>query len=197
MINHFIFNRSLKKSILLIHGLHTNSGFWIPFLSEFKDFKIILLNIDYIPFVSQSFAIHNIQQYLHEFELLKNCVAIISHSLGTIISSQIGLPDNVTKHEICPVYSSIRINTTEYIRYIGSKLLKSRRDILADLLVVDKYLSIVRITSDVKVLRYFPINDIYFQFTLKIVSNVYFDGHHFFIDEAIKKIKGCLNKIEF
>ena len=47
LLKTYIFNKSKKKTIIFIHGLFGNSGFWLPFLPIFKHFKIILLDIDY------------------------------------------------------------------------------------------------------------------------------------------------------
>jgi hypothetical protein len=180
----------------LMHGLHTNSGFWMPFLLDLKGFKIILLNLDYKTFFGQKNSIIYIDEYFEKQDFWENCMAIISHSFGTIISNQIKVPDSIKRYEICPVYSTNRKNIPEYISYIRAKLPLLRNDIIGDLLVVNHYIDITIINENTNVVRYIPVNDLYFQFTLKSEKNIYFSGDHFFINEAIKKIRECLIQIE-
>ena len=47
LVKKYIFNKSKKITIIFIHGLFVNSGFWLPFLPIFNQFKIIILDIDY------------------------------------------------------------------------------------------------------------------------------------------------------
>ena len=47
MISFKEFNRNKNRSVLFLHGLFSSSGYWLEYLREFRDFKIILCDIDY------------------------------------------------------------------------------------------------------------------------------------------------------
>ena len=64
LLKTYIFNKSKKKTIIFIHGLFGNSGFWLPFLPIFKNFKIILLDIDYSKLFENDLKKNNFVTYL-------------------------------------------------------------------------------------------------------------------------------------
>ena len=45
-INVFSFNKTRKKTLILIHGLFGNAGFWLAFLKSFDDFKVLIFDIN-------------------------------------------------------------------------------------------------------------------------------------------------------
>jgi len=193
VISHYIFNKSKSKSIIFLHGLHASSGFWLPFLSQFKNFKLVLIDIDYICFIRQKNSVEVIDLYLRNLNLYKGCVAIVSHSLGTVISGQIVLEKSIYKFEICPVYWCIKNYTPEFIEIITSRFPMRNSIIMNDLSLVDKYVDIVTIDSKINGFRLLPKGDCFFKFKFSCKENVFFNGNHFIINEAINFISNNLN----
>ena len=59
MISFRQFNKSKNKSVLFIHGLFSSSGFWLEHLRQFRDFRIILCDIDYENFFENPVVCNN------------------------------------------------------------------------------------------------------------------------------------------
>ena len=47
VVGKIVLNKSKNKTIVFIHGFYANAGYWLPYLPFFKDYKIILFNLDY------------------------------------------------------------------------------------------------------------------------------------------------------
>lgn len=193
MINYFVINKSKEKSVLLIHGLYANAGFWLPYLSELKKFRVIILSIDYISFLNNNCKYKLIENLLEDMKLENNLKAIISHSLGTIVSQNIITSKSTLKIEICPVYFSNRINNELFIDHLNSKISYSKNDIREQLLIVEEFINESIDFSFQNVVRYVPINDDYFEYILNSNEKVNFEGDHFNIDLAIKDSSKLIN----
>lgn len=193
MINYFVINKSKEKSVLLIHGLYANAGFWLPYLSEFKKFRVIILSIDYISFLNNNCKYKLIENLLEDLKLENNLKAIISHSLGTIVSQNIITSKSTLKIEICPVYFSNRINNELFIDHLNSKISYSKNDIREQLLIVEEFINESIDSSFQNVVRYVPLKDDYFEYILNSNEKVYFEGDHFNIDFAIKDSSKLIN----
>ena len=48
MFQYLTFNKGRDKTVILIHGLFTGEGFWLEYLTHFKNYKIVILKIDYM-----------------------------------------------------------------------------------------------------------------------------------------------------
>ena len=59
-----IFNKKKQKSIILLHGLYTTSGFWLSYFNLFRDFRIITYDITYDLLLKEK----NVKFYLEVFE---------------------------------------------------------------------------------------------------------------------------------
>ena len=51
MIRKFVYNNSKKETVILIHGLFTNSGFWLKYLFFLRNYRLVVYNIDYNTFL--------------------------------------------------------------------------------------------------------------------------------------------------
>lgn len=191
-IKRTIINTKSSKKALLIHGLFANGGYWLEYLTYFKDYKLIILDIDYFQF-------NNIQQItdailsLIENELSGEVDIIVSHSFGTVLANEIFSSNIKYSFEICPVYSSKRKGKKQFINVISSKLKNNTTplEIRNQLKWVDEVLKIHRLNSHFKRNRvlFFPENDDYFEY--KNIPNFdiqYFNGDHFNIHESMQLI---------
>jgi hypothetical protein len=121
MIGFTILNKSKSKTLLMVHGLFTSSGFWLPYLKSLKDFRLIILDIDYRFMLDVDQYVSRIAGII-EADAGGWVDAVISHSLGTLIASR--LPDDMrqTSFEICPVYSATRRNLDDFTSEIEHKI---------------------------------------------------------------------------
>lgn len=191
-MKHTVINSKCPKKALLIHGLYANSGYWLEYLTYFKDYKLIILEIDY-------FTLQNIQKMIDEVNLLIDTELdgevdiIVSHSFGTILAN--GIFSSTFKHsfEICPVYSSTRTGKEEFIKEIRNKLKssKTQEETRNQLKWVDELLKIHQLNLEFKRNRvlFYPDNDIYFEYNKNFTSEIqYFKGDHFNIHDSLRLI---------
>jgi pimeloyl-ACP methyl ester carboxylesterase len=189
MIRFNILNRSKPRTVLLIHGLFTSSGYWLPYLASLKECRLLILDIDYS-------AIGDIEPYLRrvgeiiDAEAGGQVDAVIAHSLGALIASR--LPGHVrqSSFEVCPVYCATRLNSDEFVGDIESKLkfAMSGEQIRSLLAEVDG--AIVRHRAGAPAPRaaiYLPDADPYFAYHAAAASQQ-FHGDHFDIAEAVADI---------
>ena len=121
MIGFTILNRSRKKTVLLIHGVFTNSGYWLPYLSSLKDCRMLILDIDYR-------AISDIGVYLRRLEEIivgeagGRVDAVIAHSLGTLLASRLPTQLRQVSYELCPVYGAKRLDSNSFVDHIEKQL---------------------------------------------------------------------------
>lgn len=190
MIKYTTLNKSKPKILLLIHGLFASSGYWLPYLNIFREYKLIILDIDYR-------KVSDIDQYVSRvFAIIEAHAggavdAIISHSLGTLIASRLTKDVRHFSFEICPVYCATRCNADNFVNEIERKIKFSMSisEIWWLLSCVDRALAGHEISmhdsSCQKV--YLPDKDSYFLYDVRSEFKE-FRGDHFNIAEAVMDI---------
>lgn len=196
MINCTILNKSKPKTLLLVHGLFTSSGYWLSYLQSLKDYKLIILDIDYR-------MLRNVERYVSlvdgiiEAEAGGKVNAVISHSLGTMIARRLDEDKRQYSFEICPVYCAVRRNTDDFVREIQAKIkfVISSSEILELLAEVDLALNNnnTLAKNQKSHLVFLPKLDLYFSYSY-ISKYMEFSGDHFDIAEAINEIGRMLAK---
>jgi hypothetical protein len=191
-----ILNKSKPKTLLLIHGLFTSSGYWLPYLQSLKDYRLIILDIDYrnVRVIDQ--LVTRITDIIEDYA--GGWVdAVISHSLGTMIASRLSDVLRRTSFEICPVYSATRRNPDDFVCEIEQKIKFSMsaseiRDLLAD---VDYVLSSHSASAKAPKGRliYLPDVDRFFSYDTN-QKFTEFRGDHFNIVDAVTDIGKVLAK---
>lgn len=177
-----------------MHGLFTGPGFWLPYLKYFSNYNVILVDIDYS-------LVTSIDQLLPDFKLKienishsKDIVAIISHSLGTCLSSLLGEDFSKFNINICPIYLGERKNTEQFVEFI------SRKDTSYNSYKVHKILSEVgdflhqkafRVQAMISrsTLLFIPDQDQFFSYKIESKDSFTYAGDHFDINDALLKIK--------
>ncbi len=196
-MNYRIINKKGKYNVILIHGLFATSGYWLSYLDLFRDFKLLIFEIDYLDFSSFEEKIKTFEKIIKN-EFNNNVDYIFSHSLGTIIANNIS--DNIFKFsfEICPIYCSTRVFNTKFANIIVEKSNSLYSvDIVENILLqIDKQVDLYKKKQKKSSFRivFIPDNDIYFKYqNSSISSSVVFKGDHFDIKnalfEALKFIK--------
>ena len=189
LVKKYIFNKSKKKTIIFIHGLFGNSGFWLPFLPNFKQFKIIIFDIDYSKLFESDFKKNNFREYLNSILKKDEEYFIISHSIGTIISQFFFFQKIKTSYEICPINNSVQNNKKKFIEEINSLTNFSEKKIQSILEKANVFLSndFCEENKFLNKKKYIPKIDLFFKDSFK--SNVeYFEGDHFNILNSILMI---------
>ena len=195
MIDLTILNKSKPKTLLLVHGLFTSSGYWLTYLQSLKDYRLIILDVDYR-------LMRDIDLYVSRIAGIVDADAggwvdaVISHSLGTLIASR--LPEGIRQasFEICPVYCGKRRNTDAFVGEIEHKIKFSMsvneiKSLLAD---VDCVLASNRTPAQAPKGRliYLPDMDSFFSYETG-PNFTKFRGDHFNIADAVTDIVKVLD----
>lgn len=194
MIDFRILNRSKTKTAIFIHGLFATAGFWLPYLDRFRDFRLILLNIDYRN-IRGSYLYLDVISDVISSQAGGRVDAMVSHSLGTLIASR--LPHAVYRYsfEVCPVYVAQRSQRGAFVDLITQKLSHSlvASEVHSMLSHVDLVVSSCRYpeTSLADRTRYIPDSDLYFSYCCNSHVET-FPGDHFDIMSAITSIERAL-----
>lgn len=180
--------------MLLVHGLFTSSGYWLSYLDMLRDYRLIILQINYD-------AISDVASYIRRaIEIVQTEAqgwvdAVIAHSLGTLIACQ--LPPDVYRYsfQICPVYTARRLDPDNFIAEIlsRSKALYSESAIRKLLGDVDAVIALhsKHVVAQKNTLIYLPDEDPYFSYQKNSADRV-FKGDHFNIACALKDIQKIL-----
>ncbi|MBU3633161.1 hypothetical protein [Polynucleobacter sp. AP-Feld-500C-C5] len=181
--------KTRKKTALLIHGLFTTSGYWIPYLNFFSEFKLILIEVDYSGLIDIDEYVHEITKIIHG-ESIGVLDIVISHSLGTLIAAK--LPKNCYSYsfEICPMYSATLINENKFVDVILSKIIGLSSDGCKKILhnANDTIIKNFRKDQDfIQRTTFIPDCDLFFVYKpLKNSKN--YNGDHFEIESALNQI---------
>ena len=195
LLKTYIFNKSKKKTIIFIHGLFGNSGFWLPFLPIFKHFKIILLDIDYSKLFENDLKKNNFITSLNSILKKDEEYVTVAHSFGTIISQFFSFLKIKTSYEICPIKSSVKNSKNKFIEEINSLTNYTEKEIHKTLEKARIFLS-NDFCEENKFLNkkiYIPKIDSFFENSL--INNVeYFEGDHFNITNSLSMINKDLSR---
>tara|TARA_B110000003_G_scaffold87373_1_gene89507 strand:+ start:815 stop:1474 length:660 start_codon:yes stop_codon:yes gene_type:complete len=195
LLKTYIFNKSKKKTVIFIHGLFGNSGFWLPFLPIFKNFKIILLNIDYSKLFENDLKKNNFVTYLDSILKKDEEYVTVAHSFGTIISQFFSFRKIKTSYEICPIKSSVKNNKNKFIKEINSLTNYTEKEIHSTLEKASVFLSndFCEENKFLNKKKYIPKVDSFFENSL--INNVeYFEGDHFNITNSLSMINKDLSR---
>jgi hypothetical protein len=193
-INVFTFNKTRKKTLILIHGLFGNAGFWLAFLKSFDDFKVIIFDINYPKLLLENLEQINFIGFLSLLLKDEKDIFIISHSMGTVLAKYFPSEKLKFLFEICPIYNSVKKNKKQFINEVNS-LSNYRNDEIKNILKNASFFLTINYLlkkEDIKIKKYVPINDVYFDNSL-IKEVDYFEGDHFNIINSIKMICEHIN----
>lgn len=193
MIGLTILNRSRQKTVLLIHGLFTSSGYWLPYLTSLKECRLLILDIDYR-------AIGDIGPYLQRLEDIiaaeagGKVDAVIAHSLGALLASRLPAPLRQASYELCPVYGATRLDPEHFVADIGQRLKAAMTDAQIRAQLAEADAALVRHSplnpaapATSRGTIYLPDADPYFSYDPGAASRA-FSGDHFDVTAAMEAI---------
>ncbi len=168
--------------ILLLHGLYSSSGVWIPALKFFKDYQLTLVTIDY----HKAFLANCLPDLVREALLnLTDCYEFsIGHSFGSLFLSNLGLSSKKNIF-IAPPFVASEFFFDRYIKFISSttELKQSDIDYVVKEAINMNESTILKLrASDVILL---PSSDEFFTYDSSIHPVNYFAGTHSSIELAI------------
>ena len=194
-INVFTFNKSKKESIILIHGLFGNSGYWLPFLTYFSKFKILILDINYSKIFTENPDKINFHNFFESILENDKDYTLISHSMGTVLAQFFPQKKVKISYEICPIKNSIKNNKTNFIEEIYSVTDFSKEEIKNILEKATIFLSnnwsIENKSLNKK--HYVPRKDLFFNDSF-YNNEEYFEGDHFNIINSISMINKDISR---
>jgi hypothetical protein len=190
--NQIVLNKSRNKTVVFIHGFYANAGFWLPYLPYFKDYKIVFLNINYFKLLNSKQQIALITENTNSLNFNDDVVAVISHSLGTIISNFITKHPNGIYFDICPVAYSNRTDTKGFVNDILIRVDETENNIRNNLRLVDLLINKSKEYMLNDRLLFIPDSDQYFIYQQTINREFLFKGDHFEITNAISCITNML-----
>lgn len=190
MIRVTLLNRSKPRTVLLVHGLFTSSGFWLPYLASLKEYRLIILDIDY----SQ---IGQIDDYVQQVSAIiaeqadGHVAAVISHSLGSLIASLLPPACRTRSIEICPVRCATRRNLAQFVDTIAAKVPATlgREGVLHMLHEADQAIAshALRVQAPPSTTIYLPDADAFFSYHPGTAFEQ-FSGDHFEIAAAMAEL---------
>lgn len=190
MIGFQTLNNSKPRTALLVHGLFTTSGYWLSYLGSLRQYRLIILDIDYRYIYDSSPYVQRVLDII-QAEAGGHVDAVIAHSLGSLIANQLPRESRASSFEVCPVYCATRLNPDEFVGEIQrkAKFALQEGEIRALLLDVDgaisKYAICAQYLPDTAI--YLPDADPYFSYISGQADKI-FRGDHFDITEALKDI---------
>ncbi len=187
-INIFTFNKSKKETVIFIHGLFGNSGYWLPHLSYFNKFQILILDINYSNLFlenSDDIDFHNIFESILEND---KEYTLISHSMGTVLAQFFPHKQIKISYEICPIKNSVKNNRNKFIKEINSLTNYSNEEIknILEKATVFLYNNIGIENKSLNKKQYVPRMDSFFNNSFN--NYEYFEGDHFNIINSISMI---------
>ena len=190
MFEKICLSKSKPRTIVLLHGLFTGPGFWLPYLKYFRDYNVVLIDIDYSLISDLDKFFPEFYEKIQEISETKDLVAIISHSLGTYVSLLLGEQLSKCNVHICPIYISERLHTDQFSELIATKdKMYSPNEVLLMLDEVDAFVrknaALVSETSYFSTRRFVPDQDAFFTYQTISLDVSLFAGDHFNIDNAL------------
>lgn len=194
MIRATVVNKSRPRTLLLVHGLFTSAGYWLPYLQSLKDYRLVIPDIDYR-------GIRDIDAYVARLCAIVNeqgggkVDGVVSHSLGCLLASHLPEDLRAASFEVCPVYSATRREQDEFVGEIGRKTgsAMSPGEIRTLLAEVDGAIAAHRPRAQAAGDRaiYLPDADRYFSYRAAPDAR-WFSGDHFEIAGAVTDIGSVL-----
>jgi hypothetical protein len=193
LIQKIIFNKSKIETIIFIHGLYANAGFWLPYLSNFKKYRIVILNIDYLKYLNNKDILSRLELYFEKFELSKNIVAIVSHSLGTFIGSFLNSKWSPIRFDICPIIFGRRTDIDRFSKKISEMTNCDIDEISYNIRLTDSIVIGKKSFKEFRII-FIPKEDYFFEYSIPIECQVeIFQGDHFEVSESLRLIATYLS----
>ncbi len=185
MIKKLVYNKNKVNTIIFFHGLYANSGFWLPYFKYFKNYKLVFFEVDYRKFVFENKDWNNIFNEFKSYDDSENIVAIISHSLGTLMADLMFSNCGYTMYNICPILRAKKKESKKFSDFISIKIHLPLFEVNECMSQVNLFINSVKKNLKFVGYNFIPNNDSYFIYE-EFDENISFDGDHFEVLNAIE-----------
>lgn len=121
IFNSQILQRDRQQTVLLIHGLFTSAGFWLPALRLFPLHRLVLLNVDYARYFELADGVAAFNDFLRRPALgLDDQVQIIGHSYGSVLAASAMQP-STQRYLLCPIFLAKSVDLPGFTTAIASR----------------------------------------------------------------------------
>lgn len=174
--------------------MFATGGFWLPFLSELKHYRIIILTIDYYKLLNKSKEI--IEKEINEIIIKTNVSEKsiwICHSLGCSFYEAFIKKWAYKNFQICPVYLGKRKEFDKFVNDISTLFCKPIKEIEEKAKITHSNMNnfLKKINNDLELIHtevLVPTGDQYFLYPTKNLEFIPFKGDHYNITDAIRVI---------
>lgn len=170
-------HKGRPKSIMLIHGLFANEGFWLPYLDKLREFRLILVGINF-----DSAEAHSVTNTLDNICREEAIDVVVAHSLGCAIARSLKYPRVI--FAVCDVTQATRKSLYLFEHLIMKDFSLSESELNLAMSNVTKIYDACINKFDLRVIPYVPTHDNLFEYQTK--AN--FIGDHFDIENAIRHL---------
>lgn len=185
MIKKLVYNKNKVNCIIFFHGLYANSGFWLPYFKYFKNYKLVFFEVDYQKLVFDNRDWSNIFKDFKSSDDSENIVAIISHSLGTLVADLMFSNCGHSMYNICPIFRAKKIESEKFVDFISNKIQLPLFEVNECMSQVNVFINSVKENLKFEGYNFIPSNDSYFIYE-KFDENISFVGDHFEVLNAIE-----------
>nr|WP_229521291.1 alpha/beta hydrolase [Massilia sp. IC2-477] len=109
--------RRAPAQVVLIHGLFTNSAFWLPYLERFADFHLTLVSVDYDALLRSSDAPGELAAKI-DAHIGDKPAHLIAHSFGCWLAMYLQT-SFLSRSFICPTFASQSFDRAAFCSQIG------------------------------------------------------------------------------
>ena len=121
IFNGQILQRDRPRTVMLIHGLFTTAGFWLPVLKLFPLHRIVLLNVDYARYFELADGVADFNDFLRRPELgLDDQVQIVGHSYGAVLAAST-VQSAAQRYLLCPIFLATSVDIPGFATAVASR----------------------------------------------------------------------------
>ncbi len=168
--------------VLLLHGLYSSAGAWIPTLKYFRKFQVTLITIDYHAAISEGLTSDLTARIL--LELPKNFDFALGHSFGCFFLRLLELRSTSNIY-IAPPFIASGFAVDKYLDFIVSKVSLAPSEVS---LVVKRAVEMnmgVELTRHGDDVIFLPSSDEFFSYSVDSYPVRHFPGTHSDIEAAV------------
>lgn len=173
-------NRHEEHSIVLLHGLFTNSGFWLPYLRHLKGYCVHLVDLSYETLINEK---HEFDNWLSHKIADKQMICLIGHSFGATFLLSIA-NNNIPKVGINPAHMGLR-REASFVRHVSCRYKLDESKVNNYLRKVYNWVDNIDFINRKFEELYVSDNDEFFDYSMLVNDQkICIDGDHFNINKV-------------
>lgn len=177
-------NKDKEACLVLLHGLYANSGFWLQYLSLFKNFRIYLIDLDYLNLTQEKNELVN---FIFEKSKTEDIKYAIGHSFGGLFLDYCG-ELRIKYIGINPAHFGVRKDRS-FIEHVAKKHYREIHEVSIEINEVYSKVENLGEHNSIMFAVVLADNDEYFDYTVTSYSAIkFFSGTHFEIKEGILEV---------